>query len=297
MPKCSTLSPAGSLDSSFDCVVAATGGVSALAEQSDGKLVIGGSFTSVGGHRWNALARLNHDGTFDGTFTASLGSDSLPTAVSIQTDGKVVVAGSPLRLGLKANCVLRFNTHGTLDGSFVFSNSTICQIKCLAIQSDGRILVAGQGNSSFGTNQAAVRRVSDQGLEDASFYSGLILSGGSFPQVKALNLLPSGKIVIGGNFLTVGGASRRGSAPAQRPPRWPVVRADLPVGNKVVSVSHRDLVIGVNSSSQLELSAVTQLPSSTPLVPETVARLVTVAFALTRRLRARRSRHSFPPCQ
>jgi uncharacterized delta-60 repeat protein len=158
------------------------------------------------------LARLNHDGTFDGTFAAPLSSDSSPTAVSIQADGKVLVAGGFLQLGPDSHRVLRLTTNGTHDSSFVFSNSTLFQVKCLTIQPDGNILVAGQGNSSFGTNQAAVRRVTEQGLEDAAFYSGLILSGGSFPQIKALSLLPSGKIVIGGNFLTVGGASRRGVA-------------------------------------------------------------------------------------
>jgi trimeric autotransporter adhesin len=57
--------------------------------QSDGKIVIGGVFTTVGGLGRNRIARLNSDGTLDATFNAN--SNNAVYAIALQSDGRMVV--------------------------------------------------------------------------------------------------------------------------------------------------------------------------------------------------------------
>jgi len=67
--------------------------VLALALQSGGQIVAGGSFTVVNGSAINRIARLNADGTLDGTFQNGLtGADGSVNAVVNQADDRVVIA-------------------------------------------------------------------------------------------------------------------------------------------------------------------------------------------------------------
>ncbi|MCJ7548861.1 MAG: PKD domain-containing protein, partial [Anaerolineae bacterium] len=71
--------------------------VYALAVQADSKIVVGGSFTTLGGGARNRIARLNHDGTLDTTFNP--GADGAVYALAVQADGKIVVGGDFTTLG------------------------------------------------------------------------------------------------------------------------------------------------------------------------------------------------------
>ena len=65
----------------------------ATAIQPDGKMVIGGKFTSILGVARNNIARLNTDGTLDMAFDPnSNGGEVL--AIAVQADGKIVVSGN-----------------------------------------------------------------------------------------------------------------------------------------------------------------------------------------------------------
>src|SRR5216110_908961 len=71
--------------------------VFAVTMQSDGKIVIGGGFTSYNGDAAasDKIMRLNADGTLDTTFNAGgAGADNNVFAVAVQSDGKIVVGGS-----------------------------------------------------------------------------------------------------------------------------------------------------------------------------------------------------------
>src|SRR5262249_21395201 len=67
----------GTLDVTFNPINAAgtisgaNGSVNAVVVQGDGKVVIGGSFTSVNGTARNRIARLNVDGSLDANFLGS----------------------------------------------------------------------------------------------------------------------------------------------------------------------------------------------------------------------------------
>ncbi len=65
--------------------------VQALAMQSDGKLLVGGDFTEVGGLSRRGVARFNKDGTVDEDFTPV--ADDRVTCLAVQPDDSILVGG------------------------------------------------------------------------------------------------------------------------------------------------------------------------------------------------------------
>jgi uncharacterized delta-60 repeat protein len=84
----------GSLDASFANGIGADSTVCRIAQQTDGKVLIGGSFTSYDGVTRGYVARLNTDGSLDSSFGSGAGADGGVTAMALQTDGKVLIGGS-----------------------------------------------------------------------------------------------------------------------------------------------------------------------------------------------------------
>ena len=65
----------------------------ALAIQSDGKIIVTGTFAFIGFASRNRIARLNSDGTLDTTFDPGNGLDNVAQTVALQADGKIIVGG------------------------------------------------------------------------------------------------------------------------------------------------------------------------------------------------------------
>jgi hypothetical protein len=87
----------GSLDFSFRPNIVAPSGdrtfVTAVAIQSDGKIVVGGRFETVDGRYRYRLARLNTDGSLDLSFAFVDPSDRV-NAIAIQPDHRILIAGA-----------------------------------------------------------------------------------------------------------------------------------------------------------------------------------------------------------
>lgn len=82
----------GTLDSSFN-PSAGRFGVSSVASQPDGKVLIGGSFTSFSGTPRNRIARLNTDGSLDLGFNPGTGPDGAIRSLALQPDGNILIGG------------------------------------------------------------------------------------------------------------------------------------------------------------------------------------------------------------
>ncbi|MBA3833129.1 MAG: delta-60 repeat domain-containing protein [Chthoniobacterales bacterium] len=202
------LNPDGTLDLDFD--PGANKPVRDLAVQPDGKIVVAGDFTTLGGGGTGTIAhkrlgRLNADGTLDASFNPIA---NLPVrAVAAQADGKILVAGdfTTLRSGggtTVRNHLGRLNPDGTLDTSFNPGANGL--VEELALQANGRILVAGDfttlGGGGTGTTvRNKLGRLNADGTLDTSFDPGANLA------VLALAIEADGKIFAGGNFTTLGG--------------------------------------------------------------------------------------------
>lgn len=193
----------GALDASFNPGNGADGGVYRLAVQPDGKVLIGGEFTSVNGTARNRIARLNLDGTLDTSFNPGTGANDMVFGLAVQPDGKVLAGGLFTTFnGSARNHMARLNADGALETSLNAAVSSF--VYSLALQSDDKILLGGGFTTINGTTRDHIARLHADGTLDAGFAPGT--NPGSF--VTGLAVQSDGKVVVGGDFNKVNGTTR-----------------------------------------------------------------------------------------
>jgi uncharacterized delta-60 repeat protein len=201
----------GSVDTIFN--PGANGDVLALAVQPDGKILVGGLFTGLGGGTGtitrNRIGRLNANGTVDTTFNP--GANGPVEAIAVQIDGKILVGGNFAGLGGGTGMMPRANlgrlnadASGTVDAGFNPGANSV--VRSVAVQLDGKIVVAGEfgmlgGGGSGTTPRNFVGRLTADGTLDASF------NPGANNVVFAMVVQPNGGIVLGGSFTALGGGT------------------------------------------------------------------------------------------
>ena len=223
----------GTLDQTFNYSVGNARGfdntVFSIAIQSDGKILVGGSFSTyddgiiTATHAPDRLCRLNADGTLDQTFnyTASTGRgfNGVVYAIAIQSDGKILVGGnfSSYTDGVitATHCpdyVCRLNTNGTLDQTFNYTTATgrgfSSTVSAIAIQSDGKILVGGAfvsyADGIITATHAPDRlcRLNAAGTLDQTFNYTTATGRGFGGTVYAIVIQSDGKILVGGTSVS-----------------------------------------------------------------------------------------------
>jgi uncharacterized delta-60 repeat protein len=201
--------------------------VAAVVGQADGKLVAAGVMQDTNGASEFALARYQANGALDPAFgsggvvkTSVTRYGARIAAVTLQPDGKIVVAGSATVSGKGdgAIVVARYTTGGSLDTAFgggqgfVITNLSSGEddANAVVVQPDGRILVGG--NTPNRTNDDfCLVRYTPSGALDKTFGRGGVVTtdflsvepAGTAPAnsndyVKDLMLLPNGQIVAAG---------------------------------------------------------------------------------------------------
>src|SRR5262249_24216447 len=148
------LNPNGRVDDGFNPQL--DGQVLAWAVQPDGKIVIGGVFSTVAGQTRNHLARLNADGTLDNEFNPGVASGrEIVWTLALQADGKILVGGDFRRLGRQTrNFLGRLNPDGSVDQQFNPGASD--RVGYLTIDKEGRILAIGDFTTFAGVPRSGV---------------------------------------------------------------------------------------------------------------------------------------------
>jgi len=144
----------GSVDTNFlvNLGTGASGNVRCLAVQLDGGVVIGGEFTNFNGIAANRIARVNADGSVDGTFStnAAPGADNVVNAVAVQADGRIVVVGDFTQAdGVTRNRITRLMPDGTVDPTVNFGEGANGAVEALVIQPLDQFLVIGGAFTQF----------------------------------------------------------------------------------------------------------------------------------------------------
>lgn len=186
----------GTIDVTFTLGTGANSTVNTAVLQGDGKIIIGGDFTSYNGTSRNRIARLNADGTLDATFDPGVGANATVFSTAIQSDGKIVIGGSFSTYNSNTkNFIARINSNGSFDASFA-GTGTNGTIRTIRIQSDGKIFMAGVFNTYDGVARISVARANSDGSLDISFEPGT----GANSAVRTSAIQSDGKILIGGEF-------------------------------------------------------------------------------------------------
>jgi uncharacterized delta-60 repeat protein len=198
------LFPNGTLDRSF--APAPNRAVYALALQPDGKTLLGGNFDTVSGTPRSRIARLHRDGTLDTAFAPSPNSDV--TALLVQPDGGIVFGGQFTTVSSGASGpmarlrIARATSNGFLDSAFqpAFDSA----VYSLALQTNGTLVVAGAFTTLDTVACSRIARLNTNGTRDTTF-------AGPYPiddTVRSVALQSDGCVVLGGDFVSVGGTSR-----------------------------------------------------------------------------------------
>jgi uncharacterized delta-60 repeat protein len=204
------------------------GTVGAVALQSDGKIVIGGRRLLTFSTSDFLLVRYNTNGSLDASFgdggkliqDPSPGGANKLTALAVQTDGRIIAAGTFARneedsadIGL-----VRFMSDGALDASFGIGGIVTTDISgtndganAMALQRDGKIVVAGFANSGESRLFALARYAADGTLDGKFGINGIVTTsfagvdpqnadpnGVVFDEAFAVKIQPDGKIVAAG---------------------------------------------------------------------------------------------------
>lgn len=195
----------GALDVSVSWGV--NGTVYASVLQADGKTLIGGDFSSVGGVARDRVARLNTDGSVDLTFDPGDGPNSSVRAIDVAGDGKIVIGGFFSSVdGTPRNSVAVLLADGSLDMGFDPGNGPSSSVYAVAFQGDGGVLIGGVFSRVAGYSQDYIARLLPDGGLDLGFRTSPVGS------VYSIEVLPDERILIGGFFTSVTGVSVRGVA-------------------------------------------------------------------------------------
>jgi uncharacterized delta-60 repeat protein len=172
--------------------------------QPDGKLLIGGNFTTVNGTATPRLARLLPTGQLDPSFTLSPGGfNGTVTSIQVQPDGKIMVGGDFTSYGGAAQAhLVRLLPNGGLDPSFQAAIPPAAFFDGFAVQPDGKVVVNA---ISLATGQGLFRLL-PTGSRDNTFasstYSYVALNPQSDHHVV---VQPSGNILLAGSFQQANG--------------------------------------------------------------------------------------------
>lgn len=217
----------GVLDSEFD---QGPGGsplpLKAVALQHDGKVLVGGDFTSLRNVSRNRLARLNVDGTLDLTFDPGTGPNGALTDIKIQPDGQILVSGKFTTWnGIARRALVRLNGDGSLDTSLANLDNVVdplsgaLEVNAIALQPVDtaphfRILAAGFFQRPFsngGFHSGLVALNPATGARDTTFdvVHGAHLSGqsNSLTTISSIAVQPDRKVLVGGQFTGFNNAS------------------------------------------------------------------------------------------
>lgn len=160
--------PSGALDLTFNPGLGANAAIRALTLQSDGKILIGGLFTNVNGIALSAVARLNSDGSVDGTFHPGAGADNAVYTMALQDDGKIILGGDFLHFGgITRSRLTRLNPDGTPDPTINIGTGANGFISSLLVQPDRKIVLVGGFTEFDGTPKSYIARVEGGAMADS----------------------------------------------------------------------------------------------------------------------------------
>ena len=197
------------LDTSFNPGTGANFTVETTSIQSDGKIIIGGSFSTYNDIARKCIARLNSNGGLDLTFDPGTGVNNFINSTAIQNDGKIIIGGAFSNYnGTTKNNIARLNADGTIDDSFnmgVGANNTVSDI---VIQIDSKIIISGAFTTYNNLSRNRLARLNSDGTIDFTFFP----DGGPLGTINSITTLTNGKLIIAGNFTNYAGVARKNIA-------------------------------------------------------------------------------------
>jgi uncharacterized delta-60 repeat protein len=196
----------GEVDFEFNPGFGANERVRAVAVQGDGKLVVGGDFTTLDGVLMNRIARLHADGYLDRSFNPGGGAEGPVHSLAALPNGRLLIGGAFTSYdGAPAEYFARLKGDAALDDTFLTDATPDDFVWAVAAESDGQLLLAGDFRSVGGRQAGRVARLEPSGALDNAFSPG----SGADARVHAVAPYPEGKVIVGGSFASFAGGGSR----------------------------------------------------------------------------------------
>jgi len=182
----------------------ANGIIHAAVVQSDGKILIGGDFTTVSPNGGAAvsrthLARLNPDGTLDLFYFPEVNGSVY--AIAVEADGNILIGGDFTIIGVNTrNHIARLDASGAVDMSFTPNANDV--VRTIAVQANGKILVGGVFKAIGPTTRNHIARLNATTGAADSF------NPDADDVVRAIVVEADGRILVGGQFVEIDGRTR-----------------------------------------------------------------------------------------
>ncbi|MFT6619862.1 MAG: putative delta-60 repeat protein, partial [Limisphaerales bacterium] len=211
-PYIARLDSDGGLDLSFNVGVGFDGPVRSLDLMADGRMVIGGSFNSVGSSLRRRVVRLLPDGQVDLSFVPGTGTLGSVVSIAVQADNRVLVGGAFTSFSSEQKSgIVRLTTSGSIDLSFSRGSGVSGVVNVVKVYDgeaggahDGKILLGGIFATYDGAPANNLVRLNSGGAIDTTFNIG----SGPNSAVNEIEIEGNGRILIGGIFTSFNGTAR-----------------------------------------------------------------------------------------
>lgn len=196
------LLPNGSVDGSFNSGTGFDASVRCLVRQTNGKILVGGTFTTYNGLPRSVLIRLDEDGAVDNSFEPEVSDLYGTDDMAVLPTGRILVSGwnwppNPF-IGLR-----RLLPDGSLDATFSAPEGIWPAF--FTVLNNGSIVVGESGPPA-----TCLSRLLSDGSIDVSFTSGEFGGVGlSHPVVHVIHPLQDGSYIVGGQFDSYNGIARK----------------------------------------------------------------------------------------
>ena len=170
-----------------------------IAVQTDGKILAGGFFTSIGGQTRNRIARLDSTTGLADSFNPN--ASAYVTSIAVQTDGKILAGGGFTSIGGQLrNRIARLDPPPARQIRSIRTRTLY--VHSIVVQADGKILVGGEFSASIGgqTRNGIARLDPPPAWQIRSTRAG--------GQTYSIAVQSDGKILAGGHFGFIGGQLR-----------------------------------------------------------------------------------------
>jgi uncharacterized delta-60 repeat protein len=184
---------------------------------SDGSFIVAGTM-QINNKGTLFLAKFTSSCEIDGSFgsggfaTYSSDNSTAGTALAVQSNGSIVVAGYENETspdgGVQRILITQFSSMGVLDvsfgnsGRFISSSNEEGQAQDVVLDDDGRIIFVGSIVGNLAPSAAIVGRLTNTGSLDTSFATQgyLIDEFNGDPRLNAIAVRPNGNLVAAGTY-------------------------------------------------------------------------------------------------
>lgn len=176
------------------------GDIKGIIELPDGDFIAVGNFTGYQMQDALRIARIDVNGDYSPLLQNTEFISSNLFDILLQPDGKILVCGN-INYNSVAQNIIRIGEFGAVDPTFQPLTGANGAILKMHLLNDGRILIYGNFSQYDGQPRSKLAILHPDGTLDTTFDPGTSVNF----SISALNQLPDGTLLLGGNFTMYNG--------------------------------------------------------------------------------------------